>query len=61
MHFATVLVNEVVMLLLSYSRGTKLCGRVHRCHVMERESFESQAVAKVLNEHFVSIKASGVG
>lgn len=32
-----------------------------RCHVMERESFESQAVAKVLNENFVSIKASGVG
>lgn len=28
---------------------------------MERESFESQAVAKVLNENFVSIKASGVG
>ena len=28
---------------------------------MERESFESQAVANVLNEHFVSIKASAVG
>ena len=25
---------------------------------MERESFESEAVAKVLNEHFVSIKVS---
>lgn len=25
---------------------------------MERESFESQTVAKVLNENFVSIKAS---
>lgn len=32
--------------------------RVHRCHVMERESFESQAVAKVLNKSFISIKAS---
>jgi len=28
----------------------------HWCHVMERESFESQGVAKVLNDHFVSIK-----
>jgi uncharacterized protein len=28
----------------------------HWCHVMERESFEDGAVAKFLNEHFVSIK-----
>ena len=28
----------------------------HWCHVMEHESFESDAVAAVLNEHFVSIK-----
>src|SRR5881296_3262637 len=28
----------------------------HWCHVMEHESFESPAVAAVLNEHFVSIK-----
>ncbi len=28
----------------------------HWCHVMEHESFESQDVARVLNEHFVSIK-----
>ncbi len=28
----------------------------HWCHVMERESFENPAVAKVLNDHFVSIK-----
>jgi uncharacterized protein YyaL (SSP411 family) len=28
----------------------------HWCHVMERESFESHGVAKVLNEHFISIK-----
>ena len=26
------------------------------CHVMEQESFESEKVAKVLNEHFISIK-----
>ena len=28
----------------------------HWCHVMERESFESEAVAKLLNDGFVSIK-----
>ena len=28
----------------------------HWCHVMERESFESAELARVLNEHFVSIK-----
>src|SRR6188768_1395513 len=28
----------------------------HWCHVMERESFESEEVAAILNEHFVSVK-----
>src|SRR5262245_23581395 len=28
----------------------------HWCHVMEHESFESEAIARILNEHFVSIK-----
>ena len=28
----------------------------HWCHVMERESFENERVAGILNEHFVSIK-----
>jgi uncharacterized protein len=28
----------------------------HWCHVMERESFEREAVAALLNQHFVSIK-----
>ncbi len=28
----------------------------HWCHVMEKESFEDEEVAKFLNEHFVSIK-----
>ena len=28
----------------------------HWCHVMERESFENEAVAQVMNEHFISIK-----
>jgi uncharacterized protein YyaL (SSP411 family) len=28
----------------------------HWCHVMEHESFESQEIAAILNQHFVSIK-----
>ena len=28
----------------------------HWCHVMERESFENEQIAKIMNEHFVSIK-----
>ena len=28
----------------------------HWCHVMERESFESEEVASVMNAHFVCIK-----
>ena len=28
----------------------------HWCHVMERESFENEQIAKIMNEHFISIK-----
>ena len=28
----------------------------HWCHVMERESFESEAIAEILNAHYISIK-----
>jgi len=28
----------------------------HWCHVMERESFENEEIARLLNEHYVSIK-----
>ncbi len=28
----------------------------HWCHVMEHESFENEEIAKILNEHFISIK-----
>ena len=28
----------------------------HWCHVMERECFESESIAEILNQHFVSIK-----
>jgi hypothetical protein len=43
--------NEQKPIFLSI--GYSAC---HWCHVMERESFETQAVADVLNAHFVSIK-----
>jgi uncharacterized protein YyaL (SSP411 family) len=41
--------NKPVFLSIGYST-------CHWCHVMERESFESEKVAAFLNEHFVSIK-----
>lgn len=28
----------------------------HWCHVMERESFENEDIAQVMNENFVNIK-----
>src|SRR5581483_11227050 len=43
--------NENKLLLVSI--GYSAC---HWCHVMERESFEDEAIAKLMNEHFVSIK-----
>lgn len=46
--------------LITYNRillfrlvGYSTC---HWCHVMEHESFENQDIAKILNDHFVSIK-----
>src|SRR5207244_5535140 len=41
--------NKPIFLSVGYST-------CHWCHVMERESFENDAVAKILNEHFVCIK-----
>src|SRR6201999_2947674 len=41
--------NKPIFLSIGYST-------CHWCHVMERESFESEELAKYLNEHFVSIK-----
>lgn len=41
--------NKPIFLSIGYST-------CHWCHVMERESFEAEAVGKFLNEHFVSIK-----
>ena len=39
--------------LLIISIGYSAC---HWCHVMEHESFEDSTVAKLMNDHFVSIK-----
>jgi len=41
--------NKPIFLSIGYST-------CHWCHVMERESFEDEQIAGVLNEHFVSIK-----
>lgn len=41
--------NKPIFLSIGYST-------CHWCHVMEEESFEHEDVAKILNEHFISIK-----
>ena len=41
--------DKPILLSIGYST-------CHWCHVMERESFEDEATAKVMNEHFVCIK-----
>ncbi len=41
--------NQLILLSIGYSA-------CHWCHVMEHESFENQAVATIMNAHFVNIK-----
>ena len=41
--------NKIILLSIGYST-------CHWCHVMEKESFEDAKVAKILNQHFISIK-----
>ena len=41
--------NKVILVSIGYSA-------CHWCHVMERESFENEATAALMNEHFVNIK-----
>lgn len=41
--------DKPVLLSIGYSA-------CHWCHVMERESFENEKIAQIMNEHFVSIK-----
>ncbi len=41
--------NKPIFLSIGYST-------CHWCHVMEHESFENEAIAKILNQHYVAIK-----
>ncbi|TLD70580.1 thioredoxin domain-containing protein [Phragmitibacter flavus] len=41
--------DKPILLSIGYST-------CHWCHVMERESFENEAIAAVLNEHFINVK-----
>lgn len=41
--------NKPILVSIGYST-------CHWCHVMERESFENETIAKYMNEHFVNIK-----
>src|SRR5436190_12809140 len=41
--------NKPLLLSIGYSA-------CHWCHVMEHESFENEAIAKLMNDNFVSIK-----
>jgi uncharacterized protein YyaL (SSP411 family) len=41
--------NKPIFLSIGYST-------CHWCHVMAHESFENERIAKILNEHFISIK-----
>lgn len=41
--------NKLIFLSVGYST-------CHWCHVMEKESFENEEIAKILNENFVCIK-----
>ena len=41
--------NKPILLSIGYSA-------CHWCHVMAHESFESERIAKVMNEHFINIK-----
>ncbi|MBA2346069.1 MAG: thioredoxin domain-containing protein [Rubrobacter sp.] len=41
--------DKAILLSVGYSA-------CHWCHVMERESFEDEATASIMNEHFVNIK-----
>ena len=41
--------NKVILVSIGYAA-------CHWCHVMEKESFENEAVAKQMNENFINIK-----
>ncbi|HMQ00997.1 MAG TPA: DUF255 domain-containing protein, partial [Cyclobacteriaceae bacterium] len=41
--------NKIILVSIGYSA-------CHWCHVMERESFENEQIATIMNKHFVCIK-----
>ncbi|MEZ5367494.1 MAG: DUF255 domain-containing protein, partial [Bryobacterales bacterium] len=41
--------NRPILLSIGYSA-------CHWCHVMERESFENEAIAELMNKHFICVK-----
>ena len=41
--------DKPILLSIGYSA-------CHWCHVMERESFENESIAQIMNEHFINIK-----
>lgn len=41
--------NKMIFLSVGYST-------CHWCHVMEKESFENEEIARIMNENFISIK-----
>ena len=41
--------NKLILISIGYAA-------CHWCHVMERESFEDTAVAKIMNQNFINIK-----
>ena len=41
--------DKPILLSIGYSA-------CHWCHVMERESFENEEIARIMNEHFISVK-----
>ena len=46
---AARLANKIMLVSIGYSA-------CHWCHVMEKESFENEAVARLMNENFINIK-----
>ena len=44
-----VVENKLILISVGYSS-------CHWCHVMEKESFEDEATAAIMNEHFICIK-----
>lgn len=41
--------NKLILISVGYAA-------CHWCHVMEHESFENEAIAKIMNQHFINIK-----